>query len=316
VQARLPIPEGTGERGADALAFYLPFHFYHHSRLWGIYAKASGVQFLAEEMLDRALTDNDGRALGLALEVLIEHEQFHFACEAAAALGELAHLAPWYAPVFAEVIAVELEEALCNAASIRRARSRDARVLKGRLATWMASQPGGYGEFARYLQNRDFALGERKLASFQRYFPSDGIDDSAKAERILDAWASFSHDWPAELLWKSVAGWRARRDVPTYLVLDRPAPWLRMARKLPKFEGIQVEVHTNDHAPPHIHVFDPPGTEFGHGYTWPELEPVRPGQPQLGNKQRKRLDAYLRRHGKQVHGRLCATYGATLPAYA
>jgi hypothetical protein len=47
-------------------------------------------------------------------------------------------------------------------------------------------------------------------------------------------------------------------NVPTYLVVDAPIAGY-VLRPFPKWNGVAVEVHSNDHPPPHIHVEMPPG---------------------------------------------------------
>ena len=104
-----------------------------------------------------------------------------------------------------------------------------------------------------------------------------------------------SYAWhPADFLFRHAA----ERAIPVYIVLDLSVPWVRIAKPFPKGFGLRVEVHCNDHKPPHIHIECPPGTPRTR-YQWPELRPLR-GDRSLRAAEEKRLRKYLAVHGPAI----------------
>lgn len=73
--------------GPDALAFYIPFHFYRQG--WGIFIRMSGVVYLASILKGGELGPGDERFLNVAEAFLHEHELFHSAVEIASTRAEL-----------------------------------------------------------------------------------------------------------------------------------------------------------------------------------------------------------------------------------
>jgi hypothetical protein len=76
-------------------------------------------------------------------------------------------------------------------------------------------------------------------------------------------------------------------------------------------------VYSNDHEPPHFHLFSPPEREFGRGYSWPDLKPINPRSPSLTIKLKKALQSYFEQYGEairvelqQVYQRPLASFGA------
>ena len=74
-------PAIVDSAGADALAFYLPFHFYRED--WGVYIRTSGVLYLAQVLKDQdcPLLPGDEEYLNLAEAMLYEHELCHACAE-------------------------------------------------------------------------------------------------------------------------------------------------------------------------------------------------------------------------------------------
>lgn len=60
--------------GIDALAYYLPFHFYRKG--WGTYVRAVGIYALARRISYRGRVSRT--TLNIAFKILIEHERMHF----------------------------------------------------------------------------------------------------------------------------------------------------------------------------------------------------------------------------------------------
>lgn len=270
----------------EALAFYLPFHFYTDEK-WGIYVRESGVMRLAKEL------ESPTAAPGLdpvrdAWELLVEHEAFHAMVECAATRAEVLLLDELYEPYFWDRTAVPFEEALANASAFRRMRSAPIRPLAD---AWMQSQPAGYREYWRFTAGSAFAGGQDDVVSL--------------LVRKHPALASFSRNGGRGGFLFRRAG---LRSVPTYLVRDRATPWLHGLREFPAMGGVQVQVHTRDHPPPHFHVAIPPRSR-DLALTWRDLRPVRKSDRALTKRQMTALQAYLEVYGEAIRSKLRTVYG-------
>ena len=82
-----PPPPDVDQVGADALAFYVPFHFY--GKDWGIYIRDTGVKYLACVLKGSALIPGDEDYLSTAEFILRHHEMWHAATEVACTRAEL-----------------------------------------------------------------------------------------------------------------------------------------------------------------------------------------------------------------------------------
>lgn len=91
-QRNTPVPP------PDVFGFYLPFHFYYHNNLWGVYLVAEGVATLASILQD--LSGNGGKELSkentmIAARLFVYyHEAFHHNVEAFAPRLEVTHRQP------------------------------------------------------------------------------------------------------------------------------------------------------------------------------------------------------------------------------
>jgi hypothetical protein len=275
-----PTVDGTT---AEALAFYLPFHFYRTA--WGIYIRAAGVWALARRLaLPRKLPDLS--VLACAYNLLLEHERLHFCAEYAASRIEVVTAQACYDAYFKDKDANLHEEALANARALRGLRRRTPSKLVQAAEAWMATQGPGYCDFNEWLPPR-FTDGERRAAVLM-------TSVAALTNRLdlspMPASAS-SYAWhPADFLFRHAA----ERLIPVYIVLDLSVPWVRIAKPFPKGFGLQVYVYSNDHKPPHIHIERPPGTPRTR-YQWPELTTLRGDRP-LRASEKKHLDQYLAVH--------------------
>lgn len=280
---REPSPVGDGTT-PDALAYYLPFHFYRTA--WGIYIRAAGLWALARRL---ALPEKapDTEILTSAYNLLFDHEQFHFLAEHATSKVEVVTATKHYDAYFKNEDGALHEEALANAYALRRLVRRSSTTLVGAVSTWMATQGPGYCEFKKWLPP-NFTEGERYATCLMMQMGA----------AMTNCLAGAGH--PAEFLFRNVG----RRSVPTYIVLDRSTPWIRVAKPFPKDFGLQVYVYSNDHKPPHIHVDCPPGTPRTR-YQWPELIPLRGDEP-LKSKEEKRLRRYVDVHGTGIRSKITA----------
>jgi hypothetical protein len=94
-----------------------------------------------------------------------------------------------------------------------------------------------------------------------------------------------------------------RDSVPTRLVLDTRVDILK---PFPKYAGMRVVVHTNDHPPPHFHIERPPGRPLTR-YLWPELTPY-PGDPELASSGARDLRSYVDRFRRAIDEKVQNVY--------
>ena len=190
-----------GPRGhADALAYYLPFHFYVNGA-WGIYVLESGIVGLAREIAGGAW---DPRAAEAAFEALVEHEMHHCVAEVGMTRIEVMVAGPVYPAWFAHPQAAWFEEAMANARASRAVRRMAAR-FSPLLDAWMRRCGPGYRDFPRFLAKGDFLAGQQQSGmlglSLAAMGPADG-----PVHHLLD---------PATT--------PRRPEVPIFLVLDQRA---------------------------------------------------------------------------------------------
>lgn len=286
-----PGPSDLGRSVEELFAFYLPFHFYKKG--WGIYVRAYGLDRLARFLVGSRPLHNS--AVVFAFRLLLEHERLHFLAELAASRLEAISGFPTYRPYFEDRDAGLHEEALANAY----ARSSAGRSASGALIraadSWMSAQPSGYCDFREWL-GANLSRGKRQAADYmadRSVLARLGSDD-ARLEVVLKDPSTTPRQLPREFLFDE----RRRWNPPTYLVADRPVAWLRFVRGFPKAFGLQVEVHTNDHEPPHIHIHVL-GSGVETRYEWPALRPLR-GDRALSRSDKKRLDAYVNAFGNEI----------------
>jgi predicted RNA binding protein YcfA (HicA-like mRNA interferase family) len=106
-----PIPEDYGgPPPPDALAFYLPFHYFPR-HVWGIYLTYEGVQELRDVILSRSAGAIDPvQAWHAARVFLYGHEAFHHAVESFATRLEVDRREPLYRTGFERLYRRELSE--------------------------------------------------------------------------------------------------------------------------------------------------------------------------------------------------------------
>lgn len=147
----------------DALAWYLPMHFYGHD--WGIHIREASILDLAAHMLRNIsqpwTVETVAACVRLGLTALYLHEAFHHKAESFAIRLEVVEREPVYAPyqdnVYAKVYGTDdcLEEALACADMVSRPKKEDAygrwirRELRRQaydtfVASWIPTLPPGY----------------------------------------------------------------------------------------------------------------------------------------------------------------------------
>lgn len=258
----------------DSLAFYLPFHFYKTD--WGIYIRALGIRRLAAQLASRHIGIS---AVRWAYHVLLQHERMHFTCELAASRLEVIKGSPIYGPYFEDGVACQHEEALSNASVFIRKPWGISKSLIRSTHSFMKRQGPGYEDFDKWL-DRNFDQGKRTAASYMPH---------SQSPKIL----------PTEFLFE-INNYKP----PAYLIIDKSAPWLRVYRKFPKHNGIQVYVYTNDHKPPHIHVdFLDGSNRKENRYEWQTLSPLR-GAPILSRSAHRKLHNYVETYFDEINAKI------------
>ena len=198
-------PRRERARGAppppDALAFYLPFHYFHPD-WWGIYLILEGVHELAAYIWRpnrQSLTFDE--ALTSARMFLCGHEAFHHATESFATRLEVTHRRPLYIDGFEKHYLKTLntpqclEEALANARGYQRVRDllfknepAKKKLVLSSLRRYIRSSPEGYRQGLNYLGNTDYRQGRNLF--------SEAIHQSAlpnTPQLGKDIWLSFPH---------------------------------------------------------------------------------------------------------------------------
>jgi hypothetical protein len=270
--------------GPDALAYYLPYHFYCDG-IWGIYIRAKGILELAAGLKGAPITHGSDHAVGAALISLFEHELFHCLTEQAATRAEVVVRSPVYNRYFPDSYAAFHEEAMANAYAHRKVNKRYPGFVTA-LEKWMSGQGRGYKDFHLY-RGTLLGKGRRKCSQhIVRFAPPRGPLSSRLPSEFL-----FGRTGPA--------------SIPTYLVLDAEIAG-QLLRPFQKYAGTRVWVHTREHPPPHIHVEMPPGTEVTR-CEWPSLAPLK-GNQGLKLKQRAKLDNYLQKFGQDICEKLRSVY--------
>ncbi len=163
----------------DAMAFYLPFHFFH-PRWWGIYLLAEAIEEFGD-WISRRSSGQLSRAEGFVVARLFAygHEAFHHGVEVFATRLELAHREPLYRTgftrFFTRVIGSDecVEEALANAAALQKIGERafkkpndpaKRRVALRILHEYVRSCPPGYRLGSKLAGDKSFVRARNGFA--------------------------------------------------------------------------------------------------------------------------------------------------------
>ena len=236
----------------DALAFYLPYHYYH-PHWWGVYILFDGLVALARYILDHAKPrPSINEALRAAHRFLHYHEAFHHSVECFATRIELIDRKPHYRSGFDRVYRSSygtnncLEEALGNAAAARWVRQKIKNpAIDLAIQDYMAKQPPGYNQAHLYLDNDAFIDGRNKFAELNR-----STCYGAMPHGTQSIWDATGH------LFHPMANIRSRVNylVPKGSTLFdrisgvRPAlPANKAIKKLEKLAGLKLVKHGSNH---------------------------------------------------------------------
>lgn len=163
-QSGAPVPP------PDALGFYLPFHFYYHNNLWGVYLIAEGVEKLASILQN--FSGRGGKQLSkrnamVAARLFIyHHEAFHHNVESFATRLEVTHRQPLYKRGFLSLYKEQLsegastEEGLATGYALRKVyKAFKGQVLSGvqrGLKAYVKMLPPSYQSGLELVDNNDF----------------------------------------------------------------------------------------------------------------------------------------------------------------
>lgn len=265
----------------DALAFYLPFHFFLGN--WGIYIREQGLLRLAaaigNEVVRRGAAISPNVLLDFAYELLWAHEFFHFKTEVACARLNLSppQFNAAYQHFFDDARAALDEEALANASALTDARrhrdTTEVRIVRSCARSWMKRMGPGYADFAKFEHARH-ASGRDTLVD-RMAFPVLGHPPAMRGRLLY-------HDVDAT-------------HVPTYLVVDGGGV-VGLSREFTDWGPLRVWAYTNDHKPPHVHTGVGPGDPRSFRFEWPSRHNMD-GAPARIVKQ---FDAYANRHANEI----------------
>jgi len=292
-----PVLRKGAPPGIDVIAYYLPFHF--HLKDWGIYVLSSGILQVSSEFASTRGKRVPSNLANLAYRVLFHHERFHFLTEMACSRAELVLAAPLYARYYHNGYAVACEEALATAHAFRTAVRGEPADVSKMVERWMKAQGPGYRDFTRCVTPSAFTDWLRLVTRLMLGAtpPSLSVDTTGP---VIRGASGVPASLPGEFLYDGLA----RSVAPVRIVLD--VPCVGVLKPFPKYAGVRVKVHCNDHPPPHIHVEIPPSTPITR-VSWPALRPLE-GDPALSRSQRKSLEKYISKYGGQLEEKIRRVY--------
>lgn len=282
----LPLPD-IDKVGADALAFYVPFHLYRDD--WGIYIRDSGVKYLAYMLKGSALVPGDERYLAVAESILRHHEMWHAATEVACTRAELLARRSLYREYFSNDESSLHEEALANAHAVRWGVAAEGSAERLMVEEWMRRQGPGYRDFARWIPPQKFSRGQNVAARFMTEVLPSPVPKVAGA--------------PHQFLYR---GALAYPSMPVTRIVDPDATDASVVRPFPRQFGLQVFVYSNDHEPAHFHIRVLSNSAETR-YLWPSLEPYD-GNARLTGSDAKSFDKYWHAHKRDIVLKLRKVY--------
>ena len=281
-----PPPPDVDRVGPDALAFYVPFHFYTD---WGIYIRDSGVKYLAFVLKGSPLIPGDEEYLVGAEWILNLHEMWHAATEIACTRAELFARRSLYREYFFNEDASVHEEALANAHAIRKGFDEDTEAAKLNVEHWMRGLGPGYRHFDKWIPRPAFSRGQNVAA---RFMTAGLPGPRPKASGA-----------PHQFLFR---GAHSYRSMPVTRIVDSESNDASVVRPFPRDLGMRAFVYSNDHEPAHFHI-ETLARDFKTRYLWPSLEPYE-GNPGLTGKKAKAFDKYWRKYKDGIVSKLRKVY--------
>ena len=199
-----PIPNNPDYRipPIDALAFYLPYHYYYPT-WWGIYIRLDGIAYLQKEICNRNRSIPAFIAAAAARVFLYYHEAFHHKTECFASRLEVTHRDPFYRHGFESYYRDTrlskhwLEESLANGTALNEVRQKVSGSFPEvyeTLCDIVKQSPPGYAEGINYTGS-NFQPGRRQFSEkCQNYclphVPMQSPDIWATASHMFDPLAN------------------------------------------------------------------------------------------------------------------------------
>jgi predicted RNA binding protein YcfA (HicA-like mRNA interferase family) len=172
----------------DALAFYLPFHFYFPV-WWGIYLNIEGTISLAQTLYEKCNGKLNFKESLLASQIyLYGHETYHHNVESFAVKLEIAHRIPLYKKGFNEIYLHSKEDTFCGeplpfdeealadayaynkALSVFKKDKSKQSVIGLALKEYIANFPPCYNEAPRIFKQRNFKKAQCDFAEMNFTF--------------------------------------------------------------------------------------------------------------------------------------------------
>ena len=182
--------------GIDALAWYSSFH--NTRAEWGIYIPILSLVYIARRWFKRLGLPLE-RKLQVALQILQEHELFHFATDYMVAQWEVVLSVPCWIVLIEQKRAtgtyVEEEEKLANAYMLRRLAARLSRAQYSAVEAATLFQPPGYSEGRNCIAEDAFRVGLGELVKL--YLGPQALRLALNMSTSVVALESFYPLWPA-----------------------------------------------------------------------------------------------------------------------
>lgn len=279
---RKKISQDIKKYGIEAIAWYALFHYYTEDE-WGIYYDLDGVIYFTEQIFGQI----DINLVKKSLNIIRTHEIFHFQTEMAFTIKELlSRLLPFsfHGPLYHDRYK-DLEEALATAIMYRRFRGQSK--YKQHLSYLLNGLPDGYSNYQSYLSNRRFIEGLSDLFSYL-FFSFFYYKSPHPFLGVL---------FPANYFFIS------EERVPQRIIIN--TQYCVFGPRFLYYDGIKINVYTNDHPPPHVHIFTLKDKERGR-FLYPTFDPYN-GSP-LTNDEKKKLERYWKRYGAKIKEKLKQVY--------
>lgn len=238
----------------DALAFYLPFHYYYPN-WWGIYLTVEGTLWLARWLVKESngsLSERD--AVAASRNFLYGHEAFHHLTECLATRLEITHRDPLYKRGFEELYQRTkgtdgcIEEALANVHGLQRAKSRTKakkKLLEKAFVAYFAICPPGYRRASDFAAPSAFKLGKFGFAEENHVAALPKI-----GKRAGELWEAFPNAFSGLSRVTSRVNYVIRADSPLASRLRLRGRLLKpkeLARKLKSFGCAAVREGKGSH---------------------------------------------------------------------